>query len=84
VLEPFLSARKGVSCFQEELIEVAHHLGGLSRAEADLMRRIASKYYRDPAYAREQMGSMFEQICANGHAREGFSTTRRSPRSSTR
>jgi DNA polymerase-3 subunit alpha len=62
VLEPFLGRTLGVSCFQEDLIEVAHHLGGLSRAEADLMRRIASKYYRDPAYAREQMGSMFDAL----------------------
>lgn len=73
-LEPFMSFSMGILAFQEQLIEVAHHLGGLSRAEADLMRRIASKYYRDPAYAREQMGSMFDQLkvgmMANGLTEE--------------
>jgi DNA polymerase-3 subunit alpha len=62
VLEPYLGYTKGVLTFQEQLIEVAHHLGGLSRGDADLMRRIASKYYRDPAYARQQMGTMFDAL----------------------
>ena len=74
VLEPYLSFTKGVLAFQEQLIEVAHHLGGLSRAQADLMRRIASKYYRDPAYAREMMGSQFDALragmMANGLSEE--------------
>lgn len=55
-LEPFLDYTYGEMFFQEQLIEVVHHLGGLTRANADIFRKIASKLYRDPEYAREVMG----------------------------
>ncbi len=55
-LEPYLDFSYGVMAFQESLIEVVHHLGGLSRAQADIFRKIASKLYRDPEYARKVMG----------------------------
>ncbi len=55
-LEPYLDFSYGVMAFQESLIEVVHHLGGLSRAQADIFRKIASKLYRDPEYARAVMG----------------------------
>jgi DNA polymerase-3 subunit alpha len=55
-LEPFLDYTYGEMFFQEQLIEVVHHLGGLTRANADIFRKIASKLYRDPDYAREVMG----------------------------
>lgn len=56
VLEPFLDYTFGEMFFQEQLIEVVHHLGGMTRADADIFRKIASKLYRDPEYAREVMG----------------------------
>lgn len=55
-LEPHLNFSYGTLCYQESLIEVVHHLGGLSRAQADIFRKIASKLYRDPEYARIVMG----------------------------
>lgn len=55
-LEPYLDYTYGEMFFQEQLIEVVHHLGGLTRANADIFRKIASKLYRDPAYARQVMG----------------------------
>lgn len=55
-LEPYLNYTYGEMFFQEQLIEVVHHLGGLTRANADIFRKIASKLYRDPDYAREVMG----------------------------
>lgn len=56
-LEPFLNYTYGEMFFQEQLIEVVHHLGGLTLADADMFRKIASKLYREPAYAREVMGT---------------------------
>jgi DNA polymerase-3 subunit alpha len=56
VLENYLDFSYGILAFQEQLIEVVHHLGGLSRGQADIFRKIASKLYRDPEYAREVMG----------------------------
>lgn len=55
-LEPFLDYTFGEMFFQEQLMEVVHHLGGLTKANADIFRKIASKLYRDPDYAREVMG----------------------------
>jgi DNA polymerase III alpha subunit len=70
VLEPYLGYTFGVLVFQEQLIEVVHHLGGLTRAEADIFRKIASKLYRDPSYAREVMGQWEVPI------KEGFKSQR--------
>ncbi len=70
-LDPYLSYTLGLMVFQEQLIEVVHQLGGLSRPEADNFRKIASKLYRDPEYAREVMGEWYEPIKA-GFMRFGF------------
>lgn len=76
VLEPYLSNTYGIMVFQEQLIEVVHHLGGLTKAEADNFRKIASKLYRDPEYAREVMGEWYEPIkrgfMSNGITEEEF------------
>lgn len=56
MLEPYMDYTYGEMFFQEQLIEVVHHLGGLSLADADMFRKIASKLYREPQYAREVMG----------------------------
>jgi DNA polymerase III alpha subunit len=61
----------GVLAFQEQLIEVVHHLGGLSRADADIFRKIASKLYRDPVYARETM-ELWEVPIKQGFIRNGL------------
>lgn len=55
-LEPFLDYTFGELVFQEQLVELVASLGGMSRADADIFRKIASKLYRDPDYAREVMG----------------------------
>lgn len=69
-LAPFLDYTFGEMFFQEQLIEVVHHLGGLTMATADIFRKIASKLYRDPEYAREVMGEweipIREAFKANG------------------
>lgn len=75
-LEPFLDYTYGLLVFQEQLIEAAHHLGGLSKVDADNFRKIASKLYRDPQYARSEMSRWYEPIrdnfIANGFTEEEF------------
>ncbi len=56
VLDPVFDYSYSLMVFQEQLVEAVHHLGGLSRAQADIFRKIASKLYRDPEYARAVMG----------------------------
>jgi DNA polymerase-3 subunit alpha len=78
-LEPYLDYTLGLMVFQEQLIEVVHQLGGLSRVEADNFRKIASKLYRDPEYARSEMGKWKNPIgnsfVANGFSPEEFEDT---------
>jgi DNA polymerase-3 subunit alpha len=66
VLEPYLDYTQNLMVFQEQLIEVVHRLGGISKAQADIFRKIASKLYRDPEYARATMGKWYVPI------RDGF------------
>jgi len=72
VLSDYLDYSYGILAFQEQLIEVVHHLGGLSRGQADIFRKIASKLYRNPEYAREVMGQWEVPIKA-GMAERGLS-----------
>lgn len=66
----------GVLAFQENLMEVVHCLGGLTLGQADIFRKISSKLYRDPAYAREVMGEWYEPLrdgfMANGISADEF------------
>jgi len=75
-MEPILDFSYGVVAFQESLQEVVHVLGGLSRADADIFRKIASKLYRDPAYAREVMGD-WEIPVKRGFAEHGLNEQER-------
>lgn len=70
-VEPYLDYTFGLMVFQEQLIEVVHHLGGLSKAEADNFRKIASKLYRDPEFARATMHEWKDPILA-GFAANGI------------
>ncbi len=66
LLEPYLNHTQNLMVFQEQLVEVVHRLGGLTKAQSDIFRKIASKLYRDPEYARATMGEWYVPI------REGF------------
>lgn len=78
-LEPYLDYTLGLMVFQEQLIEVVAHLGGLTRVEADNFRKIASKLYRDPEYAKSEMHKWKDPIkvsfLANGFTDEEFEGT---------
>jgi DNA-directed DNA polymerase III PolC len=56
-MEELLQETYGVMVYQEDVIKVAHHFGGLDLAEADVLRRAMSGKYR----GRKQ----FEDIRAN-------------------
>jgi DNA polymerase-3 subunit alpha len=46
VMEELLNETFGVMVFQEDVIKVAHHFGGLDMGEADVLRRAMSGKYR--------------------------------------
>ncbi len=53
ILEPLLGESYGVILYQEQVLRIAHELGGLSLADADLLRRAMSHF--DPG---EQMKTL--------------------------
>lgn len=68
-LEQVLSKTYGVMVFQEQVIDVARIAGGLSPAEADLLRRSISHYRSEEAM--QKLGESFcEKAVAKGISRE--------------
>ncbi len=59
VLEPLLAESYGVILYQEQVLRIAHELGGLSLADADLLRRAMSHF--DPG---EQMKTLQQRFLA--------------------
>ena len=57
ILEPVLSESYGVILYQEQVLRIAHEVGGLSLADADLLRRAMSHF--DPG---EQMKTLRERF----------------------
>lgn len=57
VLEPILAESLGVILYQEQVLRIAHDIGGLSLADADLLRRAMSHF--DPG---EQMKTLRERF----------------------
>jgi DNA polymerase-3 subunit alpha len=54
----------GVMVYQEDVIKVAHHYGGLTLAEADVLRRSMSGKFR----SRQEFQNVQNQFFANGSA----------------
>lgn len=57
ILEPVLAESYGVILYQEQVLRIAHEVGGLSLADADLLRRAMSHF--DPG---EQMKTLRERF----------------------
>ncbi len=57
ILEPLLAESYGVILYQEQVLRIAHEVGGLSLADADLLRRAMSHF--DPG---EQMKNLRERF----------------------
>ncbi|MGE5674285.1 MAG: DNA polymerase III subunit alpha [Mycobacterium leprae] len=67
-LEPILTETYGVMVYQEQIIQIAHQLAGMSYGEADLLRRaVAKKKKEDMA----KYGRLFvERLQARGYTSE--------------
>ncbi len=63
-LEPLLADTYGVILYQEQVLRIAHELGGLSVADADLLRRAMSHF--DPG---KQMQTLKEKFIAGAFER---------------
>jgi DNA polymerase III alpha subunit len=64
VLEPILAESYGVILYQEQVLRIAHELGGLSLADSELLRRAMSHF--DPG---EQMKTLKERFLQGFQAR---------------
>ena len=62
LMEELLGETHGVMIYQEDVLKVAHHLGGLSLAEADLLRRAMSGKLRSRT-AMETLKGNFLRSC---------------------
>lgn len=67
-LEPLLADTHGVILYQEQVLRIAHELGGLSLADADLLRRAMSHF--DPG---KQMVTLKQRFLAGAKDRHGVS-----------
>ncbi len=67
-LEPLLADTYGVILYQEQVLRIAHELGGLSLADSDLLRRAMSHF--DPG---KQMITLKERFLAGALERHGVS-----------
>src|SRR5690554_4724402 len=63
----------GVMVYQEDVIKVAHHFGGLNLGEADMLRRGMSGKYRSKAEFQKVKDSFFEN-CKNAGRSETLTT----------
>jgi DNA polymerase-3 subunit alpha len=61
-LEELLKETYGVMVYQEDVIKVAHHWGGMDMADADLLRRATSTKYR----GSDKMAVLKKKFFANG------------------
>lgn len=64
-MEELLQETFGIMVYQEDVIKVAHHFGGLDMAESDILRRIMSGKFKGD----RQMVSLEEKFFANCRAR---------------
>jgi DNA-directed DNA polymerase III PolC len=62
LMEELLGETHGVMIYQEDVLKVAHHLGGLTLGEADLLRRAMSGKLRSRT-AMESLKSNFLRSC---------------------
>ncbi|WP_010532404.1 DNA polymerase III subunit alpha [Lentibacillus jeotgali] len=65
-LEPILKKTYGVLIYQEQIMQIAHHIGGFSLGQADILRRAVSKKQQQ---VMDEQHDIFIQGCLdNGYA----------------
>ena len=68
VMEELLKETFGVMVYQEDVIKVAHHFGGLDLGESDTLRRAMSGKYRSNNKFQAIKLRFFESCRAQGHS----------------
>ena len=67
-MEELLKETYGVMVYQEDVIKVAHHFGGLDLAEADVLRRAMSGKYRGRKQFEDIKRKFFQNCLERGYA----------------
>jgi len=67
-LEPILRETQGVITYQEQVMRIAQVLGGLSLAEADVLRKAVGK--KDAELIKLELGKFVEKAIAKGYDRK--------------
>ena len=60
----------GIMVYQEDVMKIGHHFGGLDLAEADVLRRMMSGKYRDVNHLIEIEGKYFSNCRQKGYSDE--------------
>src|SRR5207244_5739296 len=66
-LETILQPTYGVITYQEQVMRIAQQLAGISRAEADVLRKAVGK--KDAELIRQELGKFVEKAVARGYSR---------------
>ncbi|HVH12209.1 MAG TPA: DNA polymerase III subunit alpha, partial [Longimicrobium sp.] len=67
-LETVLEPTQGVIVYQEQVMRIVQILGGLSLAEADVLRKAVGK--KDAELIKKELGGFVEKAIAKGHPRD--------------
>lgn len=67
VMEQQLKETYGVMVFQEDVLKVAHHFGGLDLADADVLRRMMSGKSRNKKHLEEIVQKYFDNCKERGY-----------------
>ena len=70
VFKEHLEETYGVMVYQEDVMKIGHHFGGLDLADADVLRRMMSGKYRSKDHLVEIEDKYWENSRAKGHSEE--------------
>jgi DNA polymerase-3 subunit alpha len=67
VMKEQLEETYGVMVYQEDVMKIGHHFGGLDLADADVLRRMMSGKYRSKKHLEEIHDKFFDHCIATGY-----------------
>src|SRR5690554_4260066 len=67
VMKEQLEETYGVMVYQEDVMKIGHHFGGLDLADADVLRRMMSGKYRSKKHLEEIHDKFFDHCKASGY-----------------
>src|SRR5690606_3043188 len=68
VMKEQLEETYGVMVYQEDVMKIGHHFGGLDLADADVLRRMMSGKYRSKKHLEEIHDKFFDHCRASGYS----------------